>query len=398
MGLVSSRNMHPDLKLGLVLVVAVVLLNVGDIRVLTAILAAERLDLSSTSYVRLSLAFGIASLAVIAAAIWVDRRPPHTMMAAGAVVAALGLVVVGLSTGFAMALLGMFLAGVGLSALGSLIFYAIVVKGATRYKGTLIGALSMVFTMRLTARDFFDWSDGMTIIMLLASIALTLTCSALLFRFLPRVFAGSYGPSQSLGEALAMPGIRRSIAWLAATIFVATMVTSTTQVYLQFLSDESIFGANDIVLRIRIISIFSGIGALLWGIAADFYPTRRLLLLAALLLLTTAVAFWVTDGPFALAIVFLVSGLVRGGLICLPWVLMAELLPTQHFAKIALGITFVTGLLGGGVIGFILWGLSQDIWGSERGLIVVLAEGVVLALVATRLPGPRAPEQSVQPQ
>ena len=175
------------------------------------------------------------------------------------------------------------------------------------------------------------------------------------------------------------------------------MVTSTFIVYLPFLTDESIFGANDLVLRLNIISILSGIGALLWGIAADFFPGRKLLLLAALLLVTTAVAFWVTDGPLALAIVFSVSGLVRGGLICLPWVLMAELLPTQHFAKIAFGITFVTGLLGR-VIGLILWGLFQDVWGSERGLIVVLAEGVVLALVATRLPGPRAPEQSVQPQ
>ena len=213
-----------------------------------------------------------------------------------------------------------------------------------------MGRSAMVFSMRLSARDFVDWPDGITIIMFVASIPLLLAAAALLFRFLPRVFAGSYGPSQSLGEALAMPGVRRSIAWLAATIFV-------------------------------------GIGALLWGIAADFFPGRKLLLLAALLLVTTAVAFWVTDGPLALAIVFSVSGLVRGGLICLPWVLMAELLPTQHFAKIALGITFVTGLLGGS-IGLILWGLFQDVWGRERGLIVVLAEGVVLALAATRLPGP----------
>ena len=264
--------MHPDLKLGLVLVVAAVLLKFGDSRGFTALRVADRLDLSATSFGWLLSAFGIGGLAGIAAAIWVDRRPPHTMMAAGAVVNALGLAIVGLSTSFTMAALGMFVAGVGLSALGSLIFYAIVVKGATRYKGTLIGALSMVFSMRLSARDFVDWPDGITTIMFVGSIALLLVGAALLFRFLPRVFASLYGPGQTLRESLSAPGVRRSIAWLAATFFVATMVTTTTQVYLPFLMEESISGANDFVLRLHTISFSIGIGALLWGIAADFLP------------------------------------------------------------------------------------------------------------------------------
>ena len=389
MGVVSSRNMHPDLKLGLVLVVAAVLLHFGDSQRVAVLVARERLDLSSPSFGWSLEAFGIASLAVIAAAIWVDRRPPHTMMAAGAVVNALGLAIVGLSTSFTMAALGMFVAGVGLSALGSLIFYAIVVKGATRYKGTLIGVLSMVFSMRLSARDFFDWPDGITTIMFVGSIALLLVGAALLFRFLPRVFASLYGPGQTLRESLSAPGVRRSIAWLAATFFVATMVTTTTQVYLPFLMEESISGANDFVLRLHTISFSIGIGALLWGIAADFYPTRRLLLLAALLCVLTGGATWLLDGPFALAVDFLAFGLVRGGLICLPWVLMAELLPTQHFAKIAFGITFVAGMLGAG-IGPAFGGLFLNARGNEGVFVVVLVEALVLALVATRLPGPRA--------
>ena len=188
MGLVSSRNMHPDLKLGLVLVVAALLLELGDFRGLTALLVADRLDLSATSYGWLLSASGIGGLAVIAAAVWVDRRPPHTIMAAGAVAAVIGLAIVGLSTSFTMAALALFVAGVGLSALWSLIFYAIAVKGATRYKGTLIGALSMVFSMRLSARDFVDWPDGITIILFVASIPLLLAGAALLFRFLPMSF------------------------------------------------------------------------------------------------------------------------------------------------------------------------------------------------------------------
>ena len=395
MGVVSSRNMHPDLKLGLVLVGAAILLHFSASRRLALNAAADRLDLSSTSFGWFVMVGSIGGLAAVAAAIWVDRRPPHTFMAAGAVVAALGLAVVGLSTSFAMAILGALVAGVGLSALWSLIFYAIAVKGATRYKGTLIGALSMVFTMRLSAMDFFDRSDGIPIIMLLASIALLLTGGALLFRFLPRAFAGSYGPGSTLLETLSTPGIRRSIAWLAAAFLVASMATSSSVVYLPFLTNESISGLNGFVLRLNTLSILSGIGALLWGVAADFFPGRRLLLLATLLSLPTTVALWAIDGSLALAIVFPAYGLVRGGLICLPWVLMAELLPTQHFAKIALGITYVTGLLGSS-IGILLSGFFQDAWSANVYLLVVPAEALVLALVVTRMPRPSATEPSVQ--
>ena len=387
--------MHPDLKLGLVLVGAAILLHFSASRRLALNAAADRLDLSSTSFGWFVMVGSIGGLAAVAAAIWVDRRPPHTFMAAGAVVAALGLAVVGLSTSFAMAILGALVAGVGLSALWSLIFYAIAVKGATRYKGTLIGALSMVFTMRLSAMDFFDRSDGIPIIMLLASIALLLTGGALLFRFLPRAFAGSYGPGSTLLETLSTPGIRRSIAWLAAAFLVASMATSSSVVYLPFLTNESISGLNGFVLRLNTLSILSGIGTLLWGVAADFFPGRRLLLLATLLSLPTTVALWAIDGSLALAIVFPAYGLVRGGLICLPWVLMAELLPTQHFAKIALGLTYVTGLLGSS-IGILLWGLFQDAWSANGYLLIVLAEALVLALVATRMPRPSATEPSVQ--
>ena len=248
---------------------------------------------------------------------------------------------------------------------------------------------------RLSAMDFFDRSDGIPIIMLLASIALLLTGGALLFRFLPRAFAGSYGPGSTLLETLSTPGIRRSIAWLAAAFLVASMATSSSVVYLPFLTNESISGLNGFVLRLNTLSILSGIGALLWGVAADFFPGRRLLLLATLLSLPTTVALWAIDGSLALAIVFPAYGLVRGGLICLPWVLMAELLPTQHFAKIALGLTYVTGLLGSS-IGILLWGLFQDAWSANGYLLIVLAEALVLALVATRMPRPSATEPSVQ--
>ena len=150
MAVVSFRNLHPDLKLGLVIVSAAALLKIVG----WSSFAADRSFLTAVSYGWLFFAFGIGGLAAIPVAIWVDRRPPNTMIAAGAVVAVLGLGIVVLSNGVAVAAFGMFVMGVGSSAVGLLVFYAIAVKGATRYKGTLIGALGMVFTMRFGERIF----------------------------------------------------------------------------------------------------------------------------------------------------------------------------------------------------------------------------------------------------
>ena len=386
-GVVLLRNMHPDLKLGLLLAAAAVLLKFGTSGQLAALAAADRLALSADSYSWLYAAGGIGGLAVVAAAIWVDRRPPHTMMAAGAVVAALGVTVVGLSNSFASSALGMFIAGVGGSAVGSLVFYAIAVKGATRYRGTLIGALSMVFTMGMGARNAEDWPFDAPMVVL--AICAALAGAALLFRLLPRVFADSYEPGQTLREMLAVPSVRRAGAWVTATFFVASMVTATTGLYLLTLTMRSSSGVADFAFQLQTMHMFTGIGALLWGIAADFHPGRRLFLIAALLLLPAAGYLWVADGRPSFAIGVLAFWLVRGGLVCLPWVLMAEVLPARHFAKIALGIMFVGGVLGGAA-GPLSLGLSLHIWGINAFFWVVLVEGIAVAVVASRLPGPQA--------
>ena len=51
----------------------------------------------------------------------------------------------------------MFLVGAGGSAFASLIFYAIVVKGYARFKGTLIGALGLVFAANAGAGVIRNW-------------------------------------------------------------------------------------------------------------------------------------------------------------------------------------------------------------------------------------------------
>ena len=286
------QNIHPDLKLGLVLVVAAAaLLKFANSNVLLAFVAAQRLNIVPESFGWLMLAGGIGGLAVVGAAIWVDWRPPHILMAGGAVVVALSLTVVGLSNSFVVSALGMFVAGVGGSAVGSLVFYAVAVKGATRYRGTLIGALGLVFTMSLGVGDVGDWLFDSPMLLLAVSGALTLAGAAVLFLLLPRVFAGSYEPGPTLRETLSMPSVRRAAAWITAAFFIAALVRASGG-YILFFIARSASGVEDITLPFQTIPIFSGIGALLWGVASDFYPARRLFLLAALLILAVLAAFW----------------------------------------------------------------------------------------------------------
>ena len=154
----SLRNLHPDLKLGLVLVAAAALLDFDDSYGLFALVVAERLTNSPEAFGWQTLAAGIGGLAIVGVAIWVDRRPPHTIMAAGAVPVAFGLIVFFLSNSFPASLLGAFVTGVGGSAAGSLVFYSIAAKGATRYRGTVIGALGLVFTLPLGVGRVGPWT------------------------------------------------------------------------------------------------------------------------------------------------------------------------------------------------------------------------------------------------
>ena len=250
--------------------------------------AASRISINWAAW--LALAGGIGGLAAIPVAIWVDRRPPHKMMGAGAVIAALGLSIFVLSSSLALNALGMFVAGVGSSAVGSLVFYAIAVKGATRYKGTLIGALGMVFTMRLGERIFREWSLDAPMLVLGIGVALALSGAVVLFYLLPRVFAGSFEPGRTLRETLAVPSVRRAAVWVTVTYFIAymamlTMVVCVLQCCSNLTTGPLLSRVEGVWSQHQAMAITIGISVLLWGIASDFYPVRRLFLVAALLLL-----------------------------------------------------------------------------------------------------------------
>ena len=135
------------------------------------------------------------------------------------------------------------------------------------------------------------------------------------------------------------------------------------------------------------VALAGGIGALLWGIAADFFPARWLLVALAVLSLLAAISLWLPGGDATDVLILLV---IRGGLVSLPWVLMADYLPMRHFAKLALVVTWV-GSMGSSLVLLgkslgLYWGWTIDVWVTDSFIWIVLSEVVVLVGVAAFRP------------
>ena len=366
----STFIRHPDVKLGFLLVVASLLLDMGSSGSSWTLPVSDQLDRSPIAHGLLGLVVGLGSLFVLLAAIWVDRRPPHGMMAVGAGILALGLVLITLSGSFGPAAAGLFLVRAGGSAFASLIFYAIVVKGYARFRGTLIGALGLVFGANPGAAAIRNW--GPDIPTGWFALVLVLIGGILLYILLPRWFRGNYQPGPTLRETIAIPGAKARFASAAAVYLLAATVLAAGSIYLRWVTAAAVGADYD--AWYQAMALAGGIGALVWGVAADFFPVRWLIIALAALSLPAAAWVWLSDDSVAGA---LLLSLVRGGLICLPWVLMADLLPRQHFAKLAVAIAML-GMLGSS-LGLLYQGGAMVAWGAGSLIWIALIESIVLA-------------------
>ena len=373
---------HPDVKLGLLLVVAALLLDMGTSGASWTWHVSDQLNSRAMGVGWLALVVGLGSLCVVLAAIWVDRRPPHGMMAVGAGVLALGLVLVTLSRNFGAAAAGFFLVGAGGAAFHSLVFYAIVVKSYSRFRGTLIGALGLVFGANLGAGAVRNWDFDIPVGWF--ALALTLTGGIVLYMLLPRWFRPAYESGPTLRETIAVPGVRASFVSAAAVHLVAAMGFASSSLHLRWVTAATASAGTAHNAEYEALALAGGIGALAWGAASDFLPVRWLLIALAVFSLPAAGWVWLSDDPGAGGYLLL---LVRGGLISLPWVLMADLLPKQHFAKFAL-VMILLGTLGGSLGSFYLGGV-MFVWGAGSFIWIALIESCILAAVVAWRPTDR---------
>ena len=376
----SSFIRHPDVKLGLLLVVAALLLDMGSSGVSWLLPVSDQLGRTPMALGLLGPVVGLGSLFVVLAAVWMDRRPPHPMMAVGTVVLALGFVLVTLSSSFGSSAAGLFLVEAGGSAFASLIFYAIAVKGCVRFKGTLIGALGLVFAANPGAGAIRNWEFDIPIGWF--ALVLALTGGMVLYIFLPRWFRGAYGQGPTLRETIALPGVKTRFTSASVVYLVSAMILAGGSTHLRSVTAAAQAAVStDYDAWYQAMALAGGIGTLVWGVAADFFSVRWLFIALAALSLLAAAWVWLPDDPIGGA---LLLSLVRGGLISLPWVLMADLLPKRHFAKLALAVTLL-GMLGR-FLGPVYQGAAMSVWGTESFIWIALVESIALAVVVAYQP------------
>ena len=379
----SPFSRHPDVKLGLLLVVAALLLDMGSSGASWTAFVVDRLRLSAMPLGFLGTAGGLGSLFVVLAAIWVDRRPPHGMMVVGAAILAVGLVLITLSSSFGATVAGLFLVGAGRSAFGSLVFYAIAVKGFARFKGTLIGALGLVFGVNLRGGEIRSWDSWYPHRLVGGCTGpdgrdSPLHASPPLVQGRLRAWADSPGDHRRLG--------RQSPLRLGR----CRLPGGSHDHHHRFEPPPDVGyggvadGWHPPEFGYRALALAGGLGALVWGAAADFFSVRWLLIALAVLSLPAAAWGWLLDDPGGGVILL---SLVRGGLISLPWVLMADLLPKRHFAKLALAVTLLGTL--GGWLSLLYGGAALRLWGTGSFILITLIESITLAAVVACRPTDR---------
>ena len=163
----------------------------------------------------------------------------------------------------------------------------------------------------------------------------------------------------------------------------AATIIAAGSLHLRWITAAAAVGA-DYYAWYQALAWAGGIGALVWGVAADFFPVRWLLIALAALSVPAAAWVWLSDDPGEGA---LLLSLVRGGLISLPWVLVADLLPKRHFAKLALAITLLGTL--GGRLASLYQGAAMVVWGAESLIWIAIIESILLAAVVARRPTDR---------
>ncbi|MCE2502177.1 MAG: hypothetical protein J4G13_15175 [Dehalococcoidia bacterium] len=162
------------------------------------------------------------------------------------------------------------------------------------------------------------------------------------------------------------------------------MIFASGSLHLRWLTAETAPAGTAYDAEYQALALAGGIGDLPWGVATDFHAVRWLLFGVAALSLPAAAWIRLLDDPGEVAFLLLV---VRGGLISLLWVLVEDLLPKQHFAKLARAMTLL-GTLGGS-LGPLYWGAVLGVWGAGSFIWIALIESCILSAVVAWLPTDR---------
>ncbi|MEE8442433.1 MAG: MFS transporter [Dehalococcoidia bacterium] len=397
-----SRGLKGEVLLGALLLATALMVDGSAFSEVAITVAREVLDLSALRSSLVLTAGGVGGLAVVAAAIIVDRRGPHRVMPL-ALVAGAGLLLLAISGSLWWLIASSIVSGLGMAGVASLILYALAAKGCYRIRGTVIGALALVGGLdlaRRVAEPLIDASAAASDWRWVAGgfAALAVAGAALLFTALPRVFPVRRHPETlpqwrpttederglTGRELKQLPGFRKVVAMVALVFALGGALSTTVHFQLYPVYPDLIPGTG-------LWWLAPAFGALLWGVASDFVRVRLLIPVVSLVVLLGILLLWLLEGSGADALGAVVMGLALGATRVLPWVLLADHVGVRFFATVGIGVSIVGGILGP-PLGGVALALSGDLPG---GGIVVLVP-LTLAFAVAGFTAPRLSLAEIQ--
>ncbi len=374
-----------ELKLALLLFATAAVIVAAHPSSFAAQILHHRLGASAVHLGMLFAFAGLGGLATVPAAIWVDRRGPHPLMAIGAAVTAFGALALILATNMFTASIAMFLTGLGGAGTGAVIFYSVAVQHISLRRGTVFGVLAALFTARLNL-SALAYDTPSVVLTLIVAAAVFLAAAFLLYRYLPKLLpvtaVNTFVDSPKLTD---LPGFWKTTIALGLIFAVSQSINSTSTIYQSWTLYEQ--DSTNFTLLIAGLKVATALGALVFGIASDRMPAQRLLLLAALLA-APATALSLLPGASATSVAaYAILAFVKGAFIVLPWILLAERLPLNRFATLGVGFTFVGGVLGT-LPAPLLVSLTLGVWGTSGPATILIVLSLLAIAVAWRFPRP----------
>jgi len=388
--------MHPgsrrELKLGLLLITATALVYIRASVELVGDDLVARLPLTPGQMFLFGLAIAVAGIILMAAPIWVDRRGPHPVVAMGAAAIGMGALLTAVSNYDAVDAIGIGTIFVGIAGLDSYILLSLAARGTTQYRGALLGGLTATLFLPAPLGGALTRDSGVA---LGVAAVLSIVIAILLFRFLPAFLRVNPAPDPSLPGFVQLWGnpFMRKVLIAVGLIFFSTLTLLNAGLLLitGIHPSEGVFSLGS---QTSAATWAVAIGALTWGLASDRLPASLLLAAAALLAMPMVGIARVTDAPAitdAAAIAFAFAFLA-GGFMVLPYVLLADHLPTRRFGTLCIQLT----VLGGIPAALLAWftNYAMATWGSGIPAAVFVVVSLLTATAAWRLSPnqvPRAP-------
>ena len=104
---------------------------------------------------------------------------------------------------------------------------------------------------------------------------------ALLLLLLPPLV---HGALWTWGDTRGNPGFsgaKLNVAWVAAVYLVASVMVTAGTTHIAWVTSRLVRDGASLESDFGFVALAGGIGALLWGTAADYFPARRLLMALA---------------------------------------------------------------------------------------------------------------------